>query len=169
MKRLLLLLFAFVCVWPVSAQEVNSSQCQSETISVDSLSTRINKLQHDYNFMYCDFELHKLIMDLKDLAHSTDISSNRLLNNYYNSRYDHDLYNAYVKDYDTSCAFYNSLKDKIRVIKLAISYKIASSDFSEEELNVIYAGLDLIEHASKKVESALKYYDVAIRAYKSKR
>ena len=168
MKKILLLIVAIVSVLQVSAQEVESVKSQSAPISIDSLSVRLNKLQHDYDFMYCDYELHKLIMDLKDLAHSIDNSSNGVVINVYNSRYDRNLYNAYLDNYNSDCTLFDSLKDKIEVVKAAVFVKIMSSGFTDKELNVLTASLDVVNKAVIKVESSLNYYNVAIKAYRDK-
>ena len=168
MKRLFLFLVAIISVLQASAQKVDSMHSQSAPISVDSLSLRLDKLQHNYDFMYCDYELHKLIMDLKDLAHSIDNSSNGVVINVYNSRYDRNLYNAYLNNYDSDCALFDSLKEKIEVVKTAVFVKMVSSDFTEKELNVLTASFDVISKAVLKVESSLNYYNVAIKAYRDK-
>jgi hypothetical protein len=168
MKKVLLLLVTFVSVIYVSAQEVNSSQSQSAPISIDSLSIKLNEIQHNYDFMYCDYELHKLIMDLKDLAHSIDNSSNGVLINVYNSRYDRRLYNAYVANYDSDCNLFDSLKEKTDTVKATVFVRIMTSEFTEKELNVLTASLDVVSKATMKVESSLNYYNVAIQAYRDK-
>ena len=169
MKKVLLLIVAIVSVLHASAQEVDSLQVQSTAVSIDSLSIRLNKLQHDYDFMFCDFELHKMIMDLKDLSSTIDISSERVLINYYSSRYNHALYNAYVEDYESCRTLFDSLKDKIKATRTVVLVKIALSGFSELEQNVINAYWGLIDQCVIKVEKALDYYDVTIDAYRSKR
>ncbi len=118
--------------------------------------------------MYCDYELHKLIMDLKDLAHSIDNSSNGVLINVYNSRYDRRLYNAYVANYDSDCNLFDSLKEKTDTVKAAVFVRIMTSEFTEKELNVLTASLDVVSKATMKVESSLNYYNVAIQAYRDK-
>ena len=59
MKKIVLLVIAIVSVLQASAQEVASLQNHSVAISVDSLTLRLNKLQHDYDFMYCDYSLQR--------------------------------------------------------------------------------------------------------------
>ena len=54
MKRLVLLVLAIASVLQVSAQDIDTLQNKPTDISVDSLSVRLNKLQHDYDFLYCD-------------------------------------------------------------------------------------------------------------------
>ena len=169
MKKLLLLFVAIVSVWHVSAQEIDTLKSESAAISIDSLSFRLNQLQHDYDFMYCDYELHKLIMDLKDLAHSIDNSANGVVINVYNSRYDRDLYNAYIDYYDSSCDLLDSLKEKTEAVKKAVFFKVMSLDFTEKELKVLDASLAVVDKATTKVEKSLEYYDVAIKAYRNMR
>lgn len=169
MKKILLLLVAIVSVWHASAQEIDLLKSDSSAISIDSLSFRLNKLQHDYDFLFCDYELHKLIMDLKDLAHSIDNSANGVVINVYNSRYDRDLYNAYMDNYDSSCDLLDSLKEKTDAVKKAVFFKVMSLDFTEKELKVLDASLAVVDKATTKVEKSLKYYDVAIKAYRNMR
>ena len=166
MRKLFLLLIATVSVLQVSAQEEDSLHNQTIDGSLDSLILRLNKLQHDYDFMNCDYELHKLIMDLKDLSNTINISANEVVINYYNTNYDRALYFAYSRNYDSKAALSDSMKKKSEVVRLAVMYKIASSDFSDEELGVLNASLDVIKHAIINVESALNYYATAIKAYK---
>ena len=169
MKKLLLLIVAVISALNASAQEIDSPQGQSAAISIDSLSIRLNKLQHDYDFMYCDYELHKLLMDLKDLSHSVGKSSNAVLINIYNSRYDRDLYNSYLSEYDSSCALFDALKQKMETVTIAVTAKIMSCDFNDRELNVLIASFNTIKSAVTSVEASLNYFDVALKAYRSKR
>lgn len=169
MKKTLLLIVAIVSVLHASAQDVNSLQDQSGNVSIESLSLRLNKLQHDYDFMYCDYELNKLVMDLKDLKQSIDIISNGILINFYNNKYDRALYNSYVESYDSECALLDYLKDKIEATRKAVNVKMASSRFTDSELGVIVASYGLIEQLITSVEKALNYKHVAINAYRSKR
>lgn len=169
MKKLLMLFVAFVSIISVSAQEVDALHIQSATVSIDSLSMKLKKLQHDYDFIYCDYELHKLISNLNNLSQSIEISSNGAFINVYNSRYDRALYVAYSDKYDADRTLFNSLKDNIEVVKVAVLLKVATSDFSEQEVNVIKACFALIQNSTAKIEKALNYYDVAIQAYRSKR
>lgn len=143
-------------------------QSQSAPIPIDSLSLRLNKLQHDYDFMYCDYELHKLIMDLKDLAHSIDISSNGVIINVYNSRYDRKLYNAYLSNYNSDCALFDSLKEKIEAVKTAVFVRMMTSVFTDKEQSVLTKSFDVVNKAVMKVDSSLDYYDIVIKAYRDK-
>ena len=168
MKKIVLLVIAIVSVLQASAQEVASLQNHSVAISVDSLTLRLNKLQHDYDFMYCDYSLQKVMIDLKELSQSIDITSNRVIINVYHSRYDRSLYNAYLDHYDVSCSEFDSLKETVETVRSFVLTKIAASDFTELELNVLKSRLDTISKSVSTVEVSLRYYNVTIQAYKSK-
>lgn len=169
MKKLFFLFVTVVGVLNASAQEINSSQSQSVEISIDSLSFKVNKLQHDYDFMYCDYELHKLLMDLKDMSHTVDNAANGVLINFYNSRYDRALYNTYLDHYDALCALFDSLKREIEAAQIAVGVKVMSASFTDTELNVLSARFNTIDKAIATAEKSLEYYNVAIKAYRSKR
>lgn len=169
MKRLLLLLVAIVSVLHASAQGLDSKQQQSAAISADSLFVRLNKLQHDNDFMYCDYELHKMIMDLKDLSQSIEIASNRVVINYYNNNFNSALYSSYLRNYNSNSALFDSLKEKKEVIRFAVFAKISSSGFTDTEVDVLNNSFDLINKTVIAVENSLNYYDVAIKTYRSKR
>lgn len=169
MKKVLLLLVAIASVLQVSAQEKKDSlQDQSATVSIDSICVRLNSLQHDYDFMYCDYELHKQIMDLKDLAHSIDISSNGVIIDVYHGRFNRDLYNAFLDNYEAKCALFDSLKEKTEAVKAAVFVRMLSADFTDKELNVISQSFSVIDKATTAVDRSLNYYNVAIKAYRDK-
>ena len=119
--------------------------------------------------MYCDYEAFKLNKDLTDLSHSIDISTNGILINIYNSRYDNKLYQAYLANYSASCELYESLKTKIETIKKIVSLKILTSGFTDEEIEVLTNSFSVVDNSVLKVQKALDYYDVVVKAYRSNR
>ena len=77
MKKLILLfiltLFGMSCV---VAQDNNPSQTTDLKAYVDSLSTKLNTLQHDYDYLYCSHEINQIQSELKDLLNDVNIKSN---------------------------------------------------------------------------------------------
>lgn len=167
MKKCFLLIIAFVGVLNAYAQDVDSQQSQIADISIDSLSIRLNKLQCDYDFMYCDYEINKLALDLKDLSRSIDIASNGVIIEYHHGRFDRDLYAAFSGGYDASSDLYDAIKKRIEVVKGSILPKIAASGLSNQQIDFIKAEFNLLEKHCAKVEKSLNYYDVMINAYRS--
>ena len=70
-KTLSLLLMLFMFTTNISAQDVNDSVTQR----IDSLQTQLNKLQHDYDYLYYNNEFNNLKYDLKTLRNEILASS----------------------------------------------------------------------------------------------
>ena len=103
MKKLILLfiltLFGMSCV---VAQDNNLSQTSDLKAYVDSLSTKLNTLQHDYDYLYCRHEINQLQSELNDLQHD-------------HGGYDSGLYSAYRSSYNALVDLYDSVKERIEV------------------------------------------------------
>ena len=171
MKRVLLLIAAIVSILCASAQEKKDSlQDQNATLSIDSLSVRLDRLQHDYDFLFCDYQLHKLIMDLKDLSHAISNSSNGVIINVYtNSGYNRNLYNAYLRNYESDCSLFDSLKEKAEVMRKKVFIELLTSDYSNTERDMLTLSLDVVDKAITLVENSLNTYNIAIKAYRDMR
>ena len=109
MKKLILLfiltLFGMSCV---VAQDNNLSQTSDLKAYVDSLSTKLNTLQHDYDYLYCRHEINQL-------QHDVNIRSNAILISCYHGGYDSGLYSAYRSSYNALVDLYDSVKERIEV------------------------------------------------------
>ena len=170
MKRtLLVIVIAMIGAFNTIAQESDFVQIDSTEISVDSLVVKLNTLQHNYDYLYCDLELKKATLELKDLSNSISIASNSLLISFYNTRFDRDLYNSYLRLYNANVEGFSSLKENIDVTKLAVTCKVLTSNFTEQELKVISSNFELIDKSISTVNSSLEHFKVIIDAYKSSR
>lgn len=168
-QRLILILISLLGTLNIVAQEADSVQVKYNEISIDSLVVKLNTLQHNYDYLYCDYELKKLILELKDFSNSVSVSSNSLLISYYNTKFDRDLYISYLELYNANTENFNSLKENIDVTKLAVTYRVLSSNFTEQELKVISSSFELIDKSISTADQSLKHFKVIIDAYKSLR
>ena len=166
MKKLLLLIVFIGSVLNAYADGTAFPQIQTAAVSIDSLTSRLEKLQHDYDYMKCDYEAFKLDKDLTDLAHNINISTNGILINVYNSRYDNDLYKAYSESYTAFCGLFESIKRKMESVKTLVFLKILTSGFTDEEVEVLTTSFNVIDNTVNKVQKALDYYDVVLKIYK---
>ena len=170
MKKILLVIFiATLGVVNTMAQTADSTQYQATEISVDSLVVKLNTLQRDYDYLYCDHELNKVMLELKDFSNSINITSNTLLVSYHNKNFERDLYTSYLELYNSNIRFFSSLKEKVDTVKVAVACKVLTANFTEQELKVISQSFDVIDNSISSVESALKHFKVVIDAYKSLR
>ena len=170
MRRILLaFLIATLGFINSSAQDADSVQYRHTEISIDSLVVKLNTLQRDYDYLYCNYELNRVALELKDFSNSISISSNSLLISYYNTRFDIDLYTTYLELYKSNVQKLNSLKENIDVTKLIVTAKVLTSNFTEEEIKLITSNFELIDKSISTVNSSLEYFKVVIEAYKSSR
>ena len=168
MKKALLLLIAVISVFQAFAQEADSTVV-SQAAPADSISLKLDKLQHDFNYMLCEFEQYKMITELKLLANSIGNSSNSLVTYVYNSRFDRDLYESYLTTYDSSRDLLNALKEYVDVVKLIVLAKMMQTDFSEAEQNMINARFETIRKSVVATERELNKLDAALKVYKKLR
>lgn len=163
MKKALLLIVSVLCVLQANAQ------VETPTVTIDSLSVKLAKLQHDYDYLSCDYQLYQMKMDLNGLTQDINIKANALTINLYHGRYERALYTAYSENYDAYCSNYEALKRKLESVQNLIVAKVITSNFTDLELDVIKASLGSIDQGMAVVESGLKYYDVVLQAYRDKR
>lgn len=162
MKKVLLLIVSVLFAIQANAQ----TQEESPTVTIDSLSTKLAELQHNYDFLYCDYQLYQIETSLKELSQDIRITNNELTIKICFGQYDRDIYIAYSEDYNARCENYDAFKRKFEVVQELVTIKIATTGFTESELNVFNACIETIESAMKVVEAALEYYNGLLKIYR---
>lgn len=167
MKKLILLfiltLFGMSCV---VAQDNNLSQTSDLKAYVDSLSTKLNTLQHDYDYLYCRHEINQLQSELNDLQHDVNIRSNAILISCYHGGYDSGLYSAYRSCYNALVDLYDSVKERIEVGSRGVSLKILSSNFTQNEIDVLMKGCGTLDRCLSTLQSSLDYCEFVLGMYR---
>ena len=75
MKKIFVLMVLCILSMNVSAQKIDSLQCNSVEARIDSLATQLSKLQKDYDYLYCNHQLTCLEHELEILLNDIQISS----------------------------------------------------------------------------------------------
>lgn len=167
MKKLILLfiltLFGMSCV---VAQDNNPSQTSDLKAYVDSLSTKLNTLQHDYDYLYCSHEIGLQHLELKDLINNVDIKSNEILIRCYRGRYDSDLYSSYRSYYNAQVDLYDTVKGKVEAVQGAVRLKILSSNFTQNEIDVLMKGCEFLDRCLSTLQSSLDYCEFVLGMYR---
>lgn len=164
MKKVLLLIIIAIISVNASAQDTSSS-----AITIDSLSVKLEKLQHDYDFLLCGFELYRIMAEQSELNQDIKIQTNAILLDIYNSKYNRDLYKAYLDSYDINSALFEQQKEYYEQKKKFVMFKAITSGFSETEISLIELDFKKIDNGIAKVKSSLKYYKFLVDAYRDKR
>ena len=162
MKKVLLLIISVLFAIQANAQE----QKEAPAVTIDSLSTKLVELQHNYDFLYCDYKLYQIQTNLGQLSQDIQITNNELTIKICFGQYDRDMYIIYSEDYDAKCENYNAFKRQFEVVQELVTIKIITTGFTESELNLFSAYIEAIESAMKVVEKGLKYYDRLLKIYK---
>lgn len=167
MKKLILLfILTLFGMSRVVAQDNNPSQTTDLKAYVDSLSTKLNTLQHDYDYLYCSHEINQLESELKDLLNDVNIKSNDILIRCYHGGYDSGLYSAYRSSYNAQVGLYDSVKERVEVGQRAVGLKILSSNFTQNEINVLMNGCETLDRCLSALQSALDYCELVIGMYR---
>ena len=167
MKKILVtILLAFFGVINVNAQELDSLQIKSDTISIESLAARLDKLQHDYDYLYCEYKLNCLQYEIKMFANEVGESSNSIRTYYFNRQYSRALYNSYKDNYYAKVGLFNAFKNSAESLKVNIAIIISTSNFSDNEIERLKDLANLIDICLNTAESSLEHYKVGLDAYR---
>ena len=162
MKKVLLLIIFVLFAIQANAQ----TQEETPAVTIDSLSTKLAELQHNYDFLYCDYKLYQIRTDLDQLSQNVKINMSELSIVIHHERYDRDLYTAYSDNYDSYCDLYDMYKRNFESLRKLVAIKILTTGFTEPELNLISACIETIESSMEFVESTLRSYDSILKIYR---
>ena len=162
MKKVLLLIVSVLFAIQANAQ----TQEEAPAVTIDSLSTKLTELQHNYDFLYCDYKLYQIRTDLDQLSQNVKINMSELSIVIHHERYDRDLYTAYSDNYDSYCDLYDMYKRNFESLRKLVSIKILTTCFTEPELNLISACIETIESSMEFVESTLRSYHSILNIYR---
>ncbi len=167
MKKLFIVLIAIVSAISVNAQE-NVKKEKDLTAVVDSLSAKLDKLQNDYNFLWCKYELTQLSNELNQLNTDLSLRVNDLKIDVYHSKFNYEWYSALKKLYNRYVDKYHVLKDNSSKIKMNIGLIILTSNFSDLQIDYLNSSKNVIDSSLTSVESALNLFQLYIEEYKKK-
>lgn len=167
MKKIILLtLLILTSIGNLTAQDDKSEMITDLKNYVDSISSKLNTLQHDYDYLYCNHEIAIMKHEISDLSNSIANATNGILINCYHGSFDIDLYSAYRRNYNSSIDLSTTFKEKVEVIKTAVLMKIFTSGFTDEERSILMRGCDLLDSSLSQLQSSLDYYKIVLDIYK---
>ena len=165
MKKVLLLIISVLFAIQANAQ----TQEDSPAVTIDSLSTKLEELQHNYDFLYCDYKLYQIKTNLEQLSQDIKIKVSELNIDIHHERYNHDFYTLLSENYDSYCNLYDLYKRNFESLRELVTMKTIITDFTEPELNLFNSYIETIESCLGFVELNLELYDLCLKIYKDKR
>ena len=169
MKRILLLFIASFCVLEASAQKVDSTSVKPSTISVDSLAQNLDKLQHNFNVLACEFAQQKIVFELKIFINSVDNHTDGIRLSMKEVGFNQELYDEYLKSYDNTQVLLQMLKISAETTQNNIDTITSHVSFSDAETNLLSAGNEVIQAAFKAAEQALSLFKTTLDYYEKTR
>lgn len=161
MKKVLLLIISVLFAIQANAQ----TQEEAPAVTIDSLSTKLAKLEHRYDFLYCTYRLHEAKTDLDQLSQDIEMQINSLSVDISLGRYDRDLYASYSGLYD---AYRDSYDIRKRGFEFAQEL-VVTTGFTEYELNFFNSYIKGTKLSMENVERKLRHYDERLKIYKDMR
>lgn len=168
MKKLFIALIAIVSVISVNAQE-NVKKEKDLAVVVDSLTAKLNKLQNDYDYLYCTNELNDFLNKLGQLKQDISIDCNKLNNYIYNYKFEYSMYNALKRNYDSYINYFETLKEGRDATFGNIYLKILVSDFTDLQIQYLRHRMENeYPSAINSIETGLNLYKLCLDEYKKK-
>lgn len=168
MKKILFtILISIFGVMSSKAQEIDSLQLKSDSITVESLAARLDKLQHDYDYLKCEFELRQDANDIGIITNEIQISVNYLLNECYHRKFDNDLYKVHRDKRNEYVRYLNALKENIKIKETSVALRIISSNFTNKEIELLKYLSNMPSQRVLVLEGALRQYEIVLDIYKN--
>ena len=163
---MLTILIAFMGIVNATAQEVDSLQTQQSDVVVDSMAmTKQNKLQRDFDFLSCRFEVTEVMNALSNFIQEVKIGSLEILISCYHNSFSYDLYKTWKDNFNAQTELFEGLKEKVSSVTVSISFQMLLSDFSKEEVDILMSAVKVFATQIDSAESALKVYEIALDMY----
>lgn len=166
MKKILVFIIVALCgAVNVSAQETDSLLSPSLVARVDSLASKLNELQRDYDYLYCSHEISCAGHEIKALTAEFSSKSSFLLISSYHGSFNRE-------SYDTSRDYYDVCENLLEVMQTnvdkkqeLIAVKISVCDFSEREVDYLNTQSVMLDLYLEQARSALQLYKEALNVY----
>ena len=166
MKKIICFVFvAFIGLLNVTAQDVYLNQSNLNAY-VEDLSIKLKTLQHDYDLLYCRFELERCENELVKLENSLKIATNTLQMDCYHGRFEIELYNLYIANYNASVELFDTLKEGVDKTRAAVKLKLDSSNFTDVETKLLLHKSSILDNCIDRVKISLDYYKFVADYYK---
>ena len=162
MKRIVVILIALIVAINVNAQE--NSQSEDLNARIDSLTTKLNQLQHDFDFLDCRYQIDKLTNDIKGFSTDIEMRSHSI---YLDRVYLSPLYESYKRYYDATIETLNAQKSNVEQLKALLFLKLFTLNFTEKEQELLKSSMKLLDKAVTSAEASLDLLKAALDGYKA--
>ena len=144
---------------------IQAQSVKDITLRTDSLQLKLDKLQHDYDYLYCEYQLNKVKTDLVLFQNelkimSIDINVSGIHNNT-------KLYKSFKMNHEESVKQYESHKSLYQTTVFLISSKLENSNLYEHEIKMLQNIATSIENTLEYIGKILDYQKKMLDIYPS--
>lgn len=162
MRTLIFLIISFFIYFsmPIKAQSTN------EQTNIESLTQRVDSLEHELSYLKLIYELSSLNSDISMFSNDVKINAIDIKLDIYNRNFNYKLGNAYLQFYESCQDKMESLQELIKQKKEFLALKVITYPFTESELGVLLTSYNTIDSAYKHLESSMKLLKVNLDFYR---
>lgn len=160
MRKFIFTLIFVLSIISVKAQTSNSYD------QVKELTQRVDSLEHELSYMKLSYELYTLNTDITMFADEVYTKSIAIQLDIYNRNFNSRLYEAYLRYYDSCKGKKDSFSELIEAKKTFFAVKIFTYQYSDKELNTLFASYNVINNAFENLESSMDMLKITLDAYR---
>ena len=158
MKKIILL-FLFIATYS------SAIKAQEQASKINSLATELSRLKHGYDYLYCEYKLTTLSLEIKIFANDLRITTNHIISNGYNNNYSDTIYKGLKRNYDEYLKSYESYLSLFQARSFLIPSVIENSSIYEHEINYLKNLAESVEQSLKYVKTALDQQKIILDVY----
>lgn len=142
------------------------AQSNNEQTNIESLTQRVDSLEHELSYLKLIYELNSLNSDISMFSNDVQINAANIKLNMNSRNFDYKIGNAYLQLYESYQDKMESLQELIKKKKEFFALKVITYPFTDRELGVLMASYNTIDSAYKQLESSMKLLKLNVDFYR---
>ena len=162
------MLFCSISIYS-KAQETNSLQSKT-TINIEELAAKLEKLQHDYDYLSLQYKINFDIQYIERIALQAESGSSELTIILYHPdehKFSQSQYLAYLNLYETNLKLVNGFSEEtIPLLNHILEIETTKSRFSKENIAFLKSLYNYCSICCERAKLALATFKIYIDIYK---
>lgn len=157
-----ILVFLFISIFSAISVQAQSQDLEKE---MQIMVNRVDSLEHELAYLKLTFELGSKIASI-DMFNSTVYTYGLSIQlNYYNRNIDLNYAKSNQELYESFQSRFLTEKESMSSLKLLFHLTVASSHFTEDELNVLNTQYDALDNSLDQLNKSMNLYKICVEGY----
>ena len=157
----LLLSLALVLIFSINM----SAQSQNSQTDIQTLTQRVDSLEHELSYLRLSYELYTLNSDISKLSNEVETRSIGVQLNFYRKNFSSRLVSSYRQYYESCIEQKRSYSELAETKKDYFILRMMTYNFTESERRTLIACFNLIDKAFSLWEQQLDMLKISIDMY----